>query len=110
MEPGVVVLTLYDFGRCLLLHVGLDSHTKRISICALDEKGQVAHRSRARAIQDMPRVLQGLPGRFEVCYEASCGHGHSHDLPRPLATRVLVAHPGQMGATAYPLLAPRLGG
>jgi hypothetical protein len=25
---------------------------------------------------------------FEVCYEASCGYGHFHDLLRPLAARV----------------------
>ncbi len=79
-----------------MFHVGLDIHTKHISICALDERGQVVHRSRVRAIQDMLRVLQGLPDRFEVCYEASCGYGHFHDLLRPLATRVLVAHPGQL--------------
>jgi transposase len=28
--------------------------------------------------------------------EASCGYGHYHDLLRPLAHRVLVAHPGQL--------------
>lgn len=50
-----------------MFHVGLDIHTRHISICALDEKGQVAHRPRVRGIQDMLRVL---PGRFEVCYEA----------------------------------------
>src|SRR5262245_40234904 len=60
-----------------MFHVGLDIHTKHISISALDEKGQVVHRSRVRGIQDMLRVLQGLPGRFEVCYEASCGYGHN---------------------------------
>src|SRR5438046_2161711 len=38
----------------------------------------------------------GLPDRFEVCYEASCGYGHYHDVLRPLAARVLVAHPGQL--------------
>src|SRR5271165_5067142 len=43
----------------------------------------------------MMRILEGLPDRFEVCYEASCGYGHYHDLLRPLAARVLVAHPGQ---------------
>jgi transposase len=79
-----------------MFHVGLDIHTKRISICALDEKGQVVHRSQVRSIQDLVRVLTGLPDRFEVCYEASCGYGHFHDLLRPLATRVLVAHPGQL--------------
>jgi transposase len=44
----------------------------------------------------MVRVLKGLPDRFEVCYEASCGYGHYHDLLRPLAARVLVAHPGRL--------------
>src|SRR5207247_4555754 len=38
----------------------------------------------------------GLPGRFEVCYEASCGYSHYHDVLRPLAARVVVAHPGQL--------------
>jgi hypothetical protein len=42
------------------------------------------------------RVLKGLPDRFEVCYGASCGYGHYHDLLRPLAARVLVAHHGQL--------------
>jgi transposase len=79
-----------------MFHVGLDIHTKRIAICALDEKGQVVLRSQVRSIQDMVRVLTGLPDRFEVCYEASCGYGHFHDLLRPLATRVVVAHPGQL--------------
>ena len=79
-----------------MFHVGLDIHTKRIAICALDEKGQVVHRSQVRSIQDLVRVLTGLPDRFEVCYEASCGYGHFHDLLRPLATRVVVAHPGHL--------------
>jgi transposase len=79
-----------------MFHVGLDIHTKHISICALSETGQVAHRSRVRSIEEMMRILKGLPDRFEVCYEASCGYGHFHDLLRPLAARVLVAHPGQL--------------
>jgi transposase len=79
-----------------MFHVGLDIHTKHISICALSEAGQVAHRSRVRSIEEMLQILKGLPDRFEVCYEASCGYGHFHDLLRPLAARVLVAHPGQL--------------
>jgi transposase len=79
-----------------MFHVGLDIHIKHIAICALDEKGQVVHRSQVRGIQDLLRILAGLPDRFEVCYEASCGYGHFHDVLRPLATRVLVAHPGQL--------------
>ena len=79
-----------------MFHVGLDIHSTKISICALDEKGQVVHRSQVRGIEEMLRTLKGLPDRFEVCYEASCGYGHYHDLLSPLAARVLVAHPGHL--------------
>jgi transposase len=79
-----------------MFHVGLDIHSKPISLCALNETGQLIHRSRVRSIDQMRHVLEGLPDRFEVCYEASCGYGHYHDLLRPVAARVLVAHPGQL--------------
>src|ERR1700756_4705667 len=79
-----------------MFYVGLDVHTKHISICALSATGQVVHRSRVRSIEEMLRLLKGLPDRFEVCYEASCGYGHYHDVLQPLAERVLVAHPGQL--------------
>jgi transposase len=79
-----------------MFYVGLDIHSKHISICVLGETGQLVHRSRVRAINQMMGILGGLPDRFEVCYEASCGYGHYHDLLRPLASRVLVAHPGQL--------------
>jgi transposase len=79
-----------------MVYVGLDIHTKHVSICALNEKGQIVHRSQVRSIEEMLRVLKGLPDRFEVCYEASCGYGHFYDLLRPLAARVLVAHPGRL--------------
>lgn len=79
-----------------MFYVGLDIHSKHISICVLDEAGKFVRRLKVRAINQMVQVLEGLPDRFEVCYEASCGYGHYHDLLRPLATRVLVAHPGQL--------------
>jgi transposase len=79
-----------------MLHVGLDIHSTRISVCVLGETGQVVHRAQVRTIEEMLAALRGLPDRFEVCYEASCGYGHYHDLLRPLAARVLVAHPGQL--------------
>lgn len=68
-----------------MFYVGLDIHTKRISVCALNETGQIVHRSQVRSIEEMLRILKGLRDRFEVCYEASCGYGHFHDLLRPLA-------------------------
>lgn len=79
-----------------MFYVGLDIHSKHISICVLSETGQFVRRSRVRAINQMMQILEGLPDRFEVCYEASCGYGHYHDLLRPMASRVLVAHPGQL--------------
>src|SRR5919206_3280040 len=79
-----------------MLYVGLDLHTKHIALCVLSETGQVVQRARVRGLEEMVRLLKGLPDRFEVCYEASCGYGHYHDLLKPLAARVLVAHPGQL--------------
>ena len=68
-----------------MLYVGLDIHSKRISVCVLNETGQVAHRRQVRAIDQMMRILEGLPERFEGRYEASCGYGHFHDLLSPMA-------------------------
>jgi hypothetical protein len=79
-----------------MYYVGLDIYTTRISICVLNETGQPMRRCQVRGIQEMLAVLKALPDRFEVCYEASCGHGHYHDLLQPLAARVLVAHPGRL--------------
>src|SRR5262245_18704097 len=79
-----------------MFHVGLDIHSTRISICVLNETGQVIHRSQVRSIEEMLRILKRQPDRFEVCYEASCGYGHYYDLLRPLAARVLVAHAGRL--------------
>ena len=76
--------------------VGLDIHSTHITICVLGETGQVFRRRRVRGLEEMLGVLRGLPDRFEVCYEASCGYGHYHDLLQPLAARVLVAHPGRL--------------
>jgi hypothetical protein len=79
-----------------MFYVGLDIHTKRIAFCMLSEKGQLVQRGQVRGLEEVLRILKALPDRFEVCYEASCGYSHFHDLLRPLAARVLVAHPGQL--------------
>src|SRR5262245_60256972 len=79
-----------------MFYVGLDIHTRRIAICVLSGTGQLFHRSQVRSIDEMLQILKGLPDRFEVCYEASCGYGHFYDLLQPLAARVLVAHPGRL--------------
>ena len=79
-----------------MLYVGLDIHDKRIAICVLGETGQIVRRAQVRTIDEMMRMLEALPDRFEVCYEASCGYGHYHDLLSPIAARVTVAHPGRL--------------
>lgn len=79
-----------------MLYVGLDIHSKHITLCVLSEKGELVRRAQARGIEQMLGILKALPDRFEVCYEVSCGYGHSHDLLHPLAARVVVAHPGQL--------------
>ena len=62
-----------------MFYVGLDIHSQRIAICVLGETGQIVRRAQVRTIDEMMRVLEALPDRFEVCYEASCGYGHYHD-------------------------------
>jgi transposase len=79
-----------------MFYVGLDIHTKRIAFCVLSERGQLVQRGQVRRLDEVLRILQALPDRFEVCYEASCGYGHFHDLLKPVAARVLVAHPGRL--------------
>jgi transposase len=79
-----------------MFYVGLDIHSKRVSLCVLSKTGQVVRRAQVRTIDEMMRILEGLPDRFEVCYEASCGYGHYHDLLSPIAARVTVAHPGRL--------------
>ena len=79
-----------------MFYVGLDIHTQRIAFCVLSDKGQLVQRGQVRGLDEVLRILEALPDRFEVCYEASCGYGHYHDLLQPLAARVLVAHPGRL--------------
>jgi hypothetical protein len=79
-----------------MFFVAPDVHNTRISLCVLCETGQVARRAQVRSIEEMVRILKGLPGPFEACHEARCSYGHSHDVLSPLAARVLVAHPGQL--------------
>ena len=79
-----------------MFYVGLDIHSKHVSICVLDENGKVVRRTKVRTIHEALSSLERLPDRFEVCYEASCGYGFYHDVLRPFAQRVVVAHPGHL--------------
>ena len=39
-----------------MFYVGLDIHSKRISVCVLSETGQVVRRSQVRTIEEMMRI------------------------------------------------------
>jgi transposase len=79
-----------------MFYVGLDIHSKHVTICVLDENGKVYRRAKVGTIHETLSSLERLPDRFEVCYEASCGYGFYHDALRPLASHVVVAHPGHL--------------
>lgn len=78
-----------------MLYVGLDVHSKSISICVLDENGKVIQRQCVRRWDQMLAFLERLPV-FAVCYEASCGYGALYDELSRLSDRVEVAHPGRL--------------
>jgi transposase len=78
-----------------MFYVGLDVHSKVIVICILNSDGKVHERHKVRGVDALAAVLLRLP-KFAVCFEASCGYGWLHDLLKPLASSVTVAHPGQL--------------
>ena len=54
-----------------MFYVGLDIHDKRIAICVLNETGQIVRRAQVRTIDEMMAIVDALPDRFEVGYEAN---------------------------------------
>jgi hypothetical protein len=47
-----------------MLYGGLDIHSKRIALCVLSETGELVQRAEVRRLEEMLRILQGLPERF----------------------------------------------
>ncbi len=77
-----------------MFYVGLDVHVKYVTICVLDKNGKLFQRCQTRTTEQLVTVLEQLPGRFAVCYEASTGYGRYFELLSKYAARVAVAHPG----------------
>jgi len=73
-----------------MFYVGLDVHSKQITICVLNSDGKVHQRCTVRQVSGMVGVLKQLPGSFQVCYEASTGYGALFELLCTLAARVAV--------------------
>jgi transposase len=80
-----------------MFSVGIDVHLRSSAVCVLDERGAVVQEF---VVRGDPRTLverlRGIEAPFQVVIEASCGSGTLADLLKPLATRVVVAHPGQL--------------
>lgn len=80
-----------------MLYIGLDIHLRMSVMCILDENGKLVKFTTVHGPwKKVIEVLKGLKQPFAICYEASCGYGHIHDQLRPIAKRVVVAHPGQL--------------
>ena len=80
-----------------MLTVGLDVHQRVSVLCILGHHGRHVRSKTIRGGWDQLRAeLLKLSQRFQICYEASCGYGVLHDRLARLATRVVVAHPGQL--------------
>ena len=76
-----------------MFHVGLDVHLKYTTVCILNADGKVHHQCQANSIFQVVQLLKDLPGRCQVCFEASTGYGFIFDLLVGAADRVAVAHP-----------------
>ena len=79
-------------------YVGLDVHARRSSLCILDSDGKTVNQF--EVVGPWPQLLaeveRSVPRPFAVCYEASLGYGHLHELLAKRAERVEVAHPGHL--------------
>ena len=80
-----------------MFFIGLDVHLRHTSMCILDQNGKRVKQARISGPwSKIAAEIEQLDGTVAVCYEASCGYGHLHDLFARVADRVVVAHPGQL--------------
>jgi hypothetical protein len=83
-----------------MFHVGLDIHSTRISICVLNETGQVFHRFQVRGIEEMLRVLKGLPRSLRGLLRSELW---LRPLPRPVASHCVAGAHSAPGSIAFDL-------
>lgn len=85
-------------------HIGLDYHVRTSSLHILDDRGAKVKSLTVRGgWAELLAELSGIAAEAEragqklaVCYEASCGYGHLFERLSKVASRVVVAHPGQL--------------
>lgn len=80
-----------------MYYVGLDVHYRTSTYCVLDADG---HEIKSETVRGhWPKLLDRLgvlKGPWTVCFEATCGYGYLYRELSRIATRVIVAHPGQL--------------
>ena len=78
-------------------YVGLDLHWRTSTMCILDDNGKKVKERTIRGGWDkVVAAIADLKRPLAICFEASCGYGAIYDRLRPLARRVVVAHPGHL--------------
>ena len=80
-----------------MFHVGLDVHQRTSTMCILDSHGQRVKTQTIRGPwSHLLAACRAIPRPFEICFEATCGYGYLHEQLLQMASRVVVAHPGQL--------------
>jgi transposase len=80
-----------------MLTVGIDAHFRLYVVCVLDETGAMLQEFTIKGgVRDLAARLRELGRPFRACFEASTGYGLLHDTLAPIASRVVVAHPGKL--------------
>ena len=80
-----------------MYYVGLDVRYRTSTYCILNSAGHEVKNERIRG--HWPTLLDRLSilkGPWTVCFEATCGYGYLYRELSQIATRVVVAHPGQL--------------
>jgi hypothetical protein len=68
------------------------------------QTGQIVRRALVRTIVQMRRILEGLPDRFAVCYEASCAGGAEEAVQVEIGSGTQIASRGPTWRITMPPL------
>ena len=80
-----------------MYYVGLDVHYRTSTYCILNAHGRELKCETVRGHwTKLLERLATIKGKWTICFEATCGYGYLHRELSRMASRVIVAHPGQL--------------